>query len=114
MKLPPGQLKKVLTDEVIAVLEKYGIAYVRDNEGVDHAECRGCFYEKGHEPEFDFRTVTDEELEEEIQYWIDYYGGTVTKADILENIGEDYLKESAFAVKMYDFLIDVATFTYGE
>lgn len=25
MKLPPGQLKKVLTDEVIAVLKKYGI-----------------------------------------------------------------------------------------
>ncbi len=24
-KLPPGQLKKVLTDEVLAVLEKYGI-----------------------------------------------------------------------------------------
>ena len=24
MKLPPGQLKKVLTDEVMAVLEKYG------------------------------------------------------------------------------------------
>lgn len=24
MKLPPGQLKKVLTDEVIAVLKKYG------------------------------------------------------------------------------------------
>lgn len=23
-KLPPGQLKKVLTDEVLAVLEKYG------------------------------------------------------------------------------------------
>ena len=27
MKLPPGQLKKVLTDEVIAVLEKYGISF---------------------------------------------------------------------------------------
>jgi hypothetical protein len=26
-KLPPGQLKKVLTDEVIAVLEKYGISF---------------------------------------------------------------------------------------
>lgn len=26
MKLPPGQLKKVLTDEVIAVLKKYGYA----------------------------------------------------------------------------------------
>lgn len=25
MKLPKGQLKKVLTDEVVAVLEKYGI-----------------------------------------------------------------------------------------
>ena len=25
MKLPPGQLKKVLTDEVLAVLAKYGI-----------------------------------------------------------------------------------------
>lgn len=24
-KLPPGQLKKVLTEEVIAVLEKYGV-----------------------------------------------------------------------------------------
>ena len=24
-KLPPGQLKKVLTDDVLAVLEKYGI-----------------------------------------------------------------------------------------
>ena len=24
-KLPPGQLKKVLTDEVVAVLKKYGV-----------------------------------------------------------------------------------------
>ena len=27
MKLPPGQLKKVLTDNVIAVLKKYGISF---------------------------------------------------------------------------------------
>lgn len=27
MKLPPGQLKKVLTDEVVAVLKKYGISF---------------------------------------------------------------------------------------
>ena len=26
-KLPPGQLKKVLTDEVIGVLEKYGVKF---------------------------------------------------------------------------------------
>jgi hypothetical protein len=25
LKLPPGQLKKVLSDEVIAVLKKYGV-----------------------------------------------------------------------------------------
>ena len=25
MKLPPGQLKKVLTDDVLAVLRKYGV-----------------------------------------------------------------------------------------
>lgn len=27
MKLPPGQLKKILTDKVISVLEKYGISF---------------------------------------------------------------------------------------
>ena len=27
MKLPKGQLKKVLTDEVVAVLEKYGTSF---------------------------------------------------------------------------------------
>lgn len=27
MKLPKGQLKKVLTDEVVAVLKKYGISF---------------------------------------------------------------------------------------
>lgn len=26
-KLPPGQLKKVLTDDVIAILEKYGVVF---------------------------------------------------------------------------------------
>ena len=44
------------------VLEKYGVVYERDNSGIVNAECRGCFYEKGNKPEFDFRTVTDEEL----------------------------------------------------
>ena len=60
--------------------------------------------------------VTEEELNEEIDYWIDYwveyYGVYATKEDILENIGEAYLKESAFAVKMYDFLIEKVNFVY--
>ncbi len=62
-------------------------------------------------------TVTEEELEEEIQYWIDYYASDyyqVTREDILENIGEDYLRESAFAVKMYDYLMGNCTFEYAE
>ena len=59
-------------------------------------------------------TVTDEELEDEIEYWIEYYGGYVTKEDILENIGEAYLRESAFAVKMYDYLIANCTFEYTK
>ena len=44
------------------VLEKYGVVYERDKAGIDHAECRDVFYEKGNPPAFDFRTVTDEEL----------------------------------------------------
>ena len=31
-KLPPGQLKRVLSDEVIAVLEKYGISFASIKE----------------------------------------------------------------------------------
>lgn len=29
-KLPPGQLKKVLTDDVLAVLKKYGVKIKRE------------------------------------------------------------------------------------
>jgi len=44
------------------VLEKYGIVYERDNSEVANAECRGCFYEKGRAPDFDFRRITDDEV----------------------------------------------------
>ncbi len=58
-------------------------------------------------------SVSDDELQDEIDYWIQYYNGYVTKEDILTNIGEAYLKESAYAVKMYDYLVAKCTFTYG-
>ena len=32
-KLPPGQLKKVLTDDVLAVLKKYGIVEEAASDG---------------------------------------------------------------------------------
>ena len=44
------------------VLEKYGIVYERDNGRIENAECCSCFYEKGNEPSFDFRSFPDEEL----------------------------------------------------
>lgn len=44
------------------VLEKYGIVHARDNSNIDHAECRSCVYEKDNPPDFDFRTISDEEI----------------------------------------------------
>ena len=44
------------------VLEKYDIEYKRDNSKIANAECCSTYYEKGTVPDFDFRTVTDEEL----------------------------------------------------
>ena len=44
------------------VLDKYGVVYERDNSEIANAECRGCFYEKDHAPDFDFRTVKDADL----------------------------------------------------
>lgn len=58
-------------------------------------------------------TVSNAELETEIDYWIQYYNGYVTKDEVLKNIGESYLKESAFIVKMSDYIMEKATFTYG-
>jgi hypothetical protein len=43
------------------VLERYGVEYVRDNSEIDCAQCRSLFYEKGNPPEFDWRTITDDE-----------------------------------------------------
>ena len=44
------------------ILEKYGVVLERDNADIENAACRECFYEKGKTPDFDFRTVKDEDL----------------------------------------------------
>lgn len=46
------------------ILEKYGIEFERDHRGIGNAECRSLFYEKDNPPEFDFLSVTDEEIRE--------------------------------------------------
>ena len=43
------------------VLENYGITYERDNSMADRAECLSMLYETDNPPDFDFRTITDEE-----------------------------------------------------
>ena len=45
------------------ILEKYGVVLERDNLEIENAACRECFYEKGKKPDFDFRTVKDEDLQ---------------------------------------------------
>jgi len=45
------------------VLNKYGADYIRDTREVENAACRSLLYEIGGEvPDFDWRTIPDEEL----------------------------------------------------
>ena len=59
-------------------------------------------------------TVSQEEFDAEVQYWVDYYYGYMTKDEILANMGEDTLRSGALAVKMEEWLLSRVTFTYGE
>ena len=66
----------------------------------------------------DLETVTQEEFDAQVQYWIDYYLSTyytsVSKAEIIQNMGETFLKESAFAEKLDKWLMSQVTFTYED
>ena len=62
-------------------------------------------------------SVTDEEYEAQVKYWIDYYSsqyGTMTKEDIVKNVGDTFLKESALQEKMGSWLMGQVTFTYED
>lgn len=59
-------------------------------------------------------TVTDEEYKAELKAWVDYYQGYMSEAEILENMGEQALRESAFAAKMQSWLLEQTTYTYAE
>ena len=66
----------------------------------------------------DLETVTQEEFDKQVQYWIDYYLSTyytsVSKSEIIQNMGETFLKESAFAEKLDKWLMEQVTFTYED
>ncbi len=61
-----------------------------------------------------FETISQEELDKELQYWTDYYQGYMTKEEILANMGEDVIREGALSVKVQDWLMERVTFTYAE
>ena len=59
-------------------------------------------------------TVTDAEYKAEIKYWIDYYYGYMSEAQIVENMGERSLREAALVAKMDEWLLEQATFTFED
>ena len=59
-------------------------------------------------------TVTEEEYKAQVKYWVDYYKGYMTEAEIIQNMGEVFLKEAAFSEKMDKWLMEQVTFTYAD
>ena len=44
------------------VLKNYGIEFARDHSKIDNAECRSLLFEKGNEPDIDWKNLTDDEI----------------------------------------------------
>ena len=59
-------------------------------------------------------TVTEEEYKAQVKYWVDYYQGYMTEAEVIQNMGEVFLKEAAFSEKMDKWLMEQVTFTYAD
>ena len=59
-------------------------------------------------------TVSKEEFDEQVKYWVEYYYGYMTEAEIIQNMGEVYLTEAAFATKLDAWLMEQVTFTYED
>ncbi len=59
-------------------------------------------------------TVTKEEFDAQVKYWVDQYYGYMTEEEIIQNMGEVALTEAAFATKLDKWLMDQVTFTYED
>ena len=59
-------------------------------------------------------TISQEEFDKELQYWVDYYQGYMTKEEILANMGEEVIREGALSVKVQNWLLERVTFTFAE
>ena len=52
-----------------------------------------------------------------MKYWQDYYSayyGTMPREDVIQNMGEVFLKESALSEKMNAWLMEQVTFAYED
>ena len=59
-------------------------------------------------------TVSEEEFDKQVQYWVDKYYGYMTEEEIIQNMGEVFLTEAAFTEKLDAWLLDQVTFTYED
>ncbi len=59
-------------------------------------------------------SVTDEEYKEQVKYWVTYYSGYMTEAEIVKSMGELFLRRQAYDAKILDWLMDRITFTYED
>ena len=62
-------------------------------------------------------SVSSEEYEEQIQYWIDYYASgynAMTRDEVIQNMGETFLREAALQEKMGKWLLEQVNFTYAD
>ena len=57
-------------------------------------------------------TVTEEEFKAELKYWVDSYQGYMSEEEILQNMGEDVIREGALSAKMQKWLLERAVFTF--
>ena len=59
-------------------------------------------------------TVTKEEFDAQVKFWVDKYYGYMTAEEIIQNMGEVALTEAAFAEKLDKWIMGQVTFTYED
>ena len=59
-------------------------------------------------------TVSEEEFHTELQYWVDYYQGYMSKEDVLNEMGEGVIRSGALAEKVQTWLLEHSAFTYAD
>lgn len=57
-------------------------------------------------------TVSEEDFQKELDCWVEYYQGYMTKEEILESIGENVIRAGALSDRVQTWLLERATFTF--